>query len=237
MIEATAQELAMLKALQTERRNNNKLKYYKPYAKQRVFHEAGAIHDERLFMAGNQLGKTWAGGFEWAMHLTGRYPDWWEGRVFHEPTQMWAAGVTSESTRENPQKILIGPPEQENLWGTGSIPKDAIKDTIRGRGLPNALDSAVIKWGGGGDVQQGESILGFKAYEKGREKWQGPTLHGVWFDEEPPLDIYTEGKTRCNVRQGITIITFTPLLGMSQVVELFLTDAQLADMRKIAGVE
>ena len=32
------------------------------------------VHRERLFLAGNQLGKTLAGGAEWAMHLTGRYP-------------------------------------------------------------------------------------------------------------------------------------------------------------------
>ena len=42
----------------------------------------------------------------------------------------------------------------------------------------------------------GESVLAFKSYEKGREKWQGETLDGVWFDEEPPLDIYCEGRTR-----------------------------------------
>jgi hypothetical protein len=45
-------------------------------------------------------------------------------------------------------------------------------------------------------------VLAFKSYEKGREKWQGETLHGVWFDEEPPLDIYTEGKTRTNATNG-----------------------------------
>ena len=37
-------------------------------------------------MAGNQLGKTLAGGVEAAMHVTGRYPDWWQGKRFDEPT-------------------------------------------------------------------------------------------------------------------------------------------------------
>src|SRR5207247_10361772 len=46
------------------------------------FHSLGAKYRERLFMAGNQLGKTLAGGFECAMHVTGEYPDWWDGRVF-----------------------------------------------------------------------------------------------------------------------------------------------------------
>lgn len=178
-------------------------------------------------MAGNQLGKTIAGGAEWAFHLTGRYPDWWQGRVFEKSTSMWCAGVTGESTRDNPQRILVGPPALQEQWGTGMIPGDAILDTTPARGIPNALDSIVVRHGGGGDVQAGQSVLGFKSYEKGREKWQGETLDGVWFDEEPPLDIYTEGLTRTNATGGITMVTFTPLLGMSEVVLMFLTQEQM----------
>lgn len=206
------------------RRNTNRLKFYQPYAKQREFHALGRTNHERLFMAGNQLGKTIAGGAEWAMHLTGRYPDWWEGQTFDKPVIMWAAGVTGESTRDNPQRILIGNPPKEEEWGTGMVPKDALVDYDRAMGVPNLLDNYVIRWGGGGDVQQGESIVYFKAYEKGREKWQGPTIDGVWFDEECPLAIYTEGLTRTNngQRGQFAIMTFTPLLGMSDVVSMFL---------------
>ena len=46
------------------RRERDRLGAYRPYAKQREFHDAGAEHRERLFMAGNQLGKTVAGSFE-----------------------------------------------------------------------------------------------------------------------------------------------------------------------------
>src|SRR5438876_4068607 len=52
---------------------------YRPYPKQMEFHEAGLAHRERLFLAGNQLGKTMAGAFEEAAHATGRYPIWWKG--------------------------------------------------------------------------------------------------------------------------------------------------------------
>lgn len=216
--------MRMLETEATRRRGTNRLKYYEPYGKQQSFHAAGKDNSERLFMAGNQLGKTMSGGAEWAMHLTGRYPDWWDGAVFDKPVIMWAAGVTGESTRDNPQRILIGPPTQEENWGTGMIPQDAIKDRDRAMGVPNLLDNVTIRWGGGGDTTQ-YSTLSFKAYEKGREKWQGPTLDGVWFDEEPPLNIYTEGLTRTNngQRGQFSMITFTPLLGMSEVVRLFLT--------------
>ena len=221
----------MLKLLEQEkdrRAARNKLTSYRPYTKQKEFHAAGAHYSERLFMAGNQLGKTIAGGAEWAMHLTGRYPDWWQGATFDKPVRMWAAGVTGESTRDNPQRILMGPPESEEKWGTGWIPAECLNDHNRAMGVPNLLDSVVIRWGGGGDVQAGESYLSFKAYEKGREKWQGPTLDGVWFDEEPPQDIYTEGLTRTNRGQcgQFVMITFTPLLGMSEVVSLFLLDSK-----------
>jgi len=200
-----------------ERRNRNKLVGYCPYPKQREFHAAGAKHRERLFMAGNQLGKTVAGGFECAMHMTGRYPDWWRGRRYDRPVRLWAAGVTGESTRDNPQRILLGPPAIRDQWGTGAIPGNAIVNTSLGRNLADTVDSIVVR-----HLSGGLSILAFKAYGMGREKWQGQTLDGVWFDEEPPLDIYMEGLTRTNATGGFTMITFTPLLGISGVVRLFL---------------
>lgn len=182
-------------------------------------------------MAGNQLGKTVAGGAEWAMHATGRYPDWWEGATFQKAPILWAGSVTGEATRDNPQRILVGPPPISDAWGTGFIPKDALLGYDKAMGVPNLLDNVQCRFGGGADVQQETSIIAFKAYEKGREKWQGPTIDGVWFDEEPSLEIYTEGLTRTNngQRGQFTMITFTPLLGMSDVVHMFLDECGLGE--------
>ena len=225
-------ELVLLLEERSRRVSRNALAGYRPYQKQVLFHSMGKVHGERLFMAGNQLGKTVAGGYEVAIHLTGRYPDWWQGAVFPKPPKFWVSGVTSESTRDNPQRILVGPPQIKSAWGTGSIPGDCIIDSTPARGVPDALDSLVIRWGGGGDVRSGDSIVLFKSYEKGRDKWQGDTIDGLWCDEEPPMDIYSEGRTRSNKGQLSTfvIITFTPLLGMSEVVRLFLTDDQIKAM-------
>src|SRR5690606_27547622 len=71
-------ELALALGEKARRRRRNRLALYRPYPRQAEFHAAGAQHRERLFLAGNQLGKTLAGAFEYAMHLTGRYPDWWQ---------------------------------------------------------------------------------------------------------------------------------------------------------------
>jgi phage terminase large subunit-like protein len=216
---------------QSKRASENRLRAYGPYSKQKQFHALGSTTSERLFMAGNQLGKTIAGGAEWAMHATGRYPDWWQGATFSKPPTLWAGSVTGESTRDNPQRILVGPAPKEEEWGTGFIPKDALVDWNRAMGVPNLLDNVQVKWGGGGDVQSGVSIIAFKAYEKGREKWQGPTVDGVWFDEEPPMAIYTEGLTRTNngQRGQFAVMTFTPLLGVSEVVHMFIDDCGLGE--------
>lgn len=172
-------------------------------------------------MAGNQVGKTICAAAETAIHATGRYPDWWEGRVFDHAINAWVSGVTGESTRDNPQRWLYG---RVGERGTGMIPRDALADHSMSRGLADALDTLTVLHGGGGDLQAGRSRIGFKAYVQGREKWQGPTLDFLWFDEEPPQDIYSEGLTRTNLGLSPVFMTFTPLLGMSDVVKRFLID-------------
>ncbi len=227
-----------LKVIEKEsqlRKDRNRLRDYRPYPKQAEFHAAGASNDEVLFMAGNQLGKTWAGGFETAMHLSGRYPENWAGRVFHGQIRAMAGSESSELTRKGVQRILLGPPEIEEQWGTGAIPKDAIKSWSRKQGVPNTLDNIVVRHGGGGDVQAGESVIQFASYDQGRAKWQGPTVHGVWCDEEPPIDIYSEGLTRTNATNGLMMVTFTPLKGLSDVVKMFLTDSDMEGLRKMAA--
>jgi len=215
------------------RRRRNQLAVYLPYPKQRAFHELGRTHRERLLMAANQVGKTHCGAAEVAMHLTGRYPDWWRGRRWERPTRWWAGSNTTENTRDTVQRKLVGDPKQMEEWGTGLVPGDALVDwSRRTHGAANSLDSIVVRHASGG-----KSTLGFKSYDQGREKWQGETLDGVWCDEEPPEDIYSEGKTRTNVEAGLVMVTFTPLLGMSQVVKSFLDEnaATLAEIQRLAA--
>lgn len=216
-------QLADLLEIRAKIATENLLAKYRPYRKQKEFHDAGALADitERLLRAGNQVGKTWCAGFEVAMHLTGRYPDWWEGKRFDHPTIGWAAGITGESTRDNPQRIVLG---RVDHWGTGSIPAECIGNVQRRiHGVGNAVDYIEVK-----HVSGGTSILYFKSCEQGREKFQGETIDFMWFDEEPPEDVYSEGKTRVQAgdegRGGIVFITFTPLLGMSKVVQRFIID-------------
>jgi phage terminase large subunit-like protein len=216
-----AQKIELITILEEKKRriDENQLARYKPYKKQMEFHSSGADDGirERLLMAGNQLGKTVAGSFEAAMHLTGIYPEWWDGAKFLKPTTGWAASVTAQGTRDTVQRLLMGRPGE---WGTGAIPKDCLLEMKRASGgVPDCLDTVTVK-----HITGGTSRLTFKTYDQGRLRWQGETLSFVWNDEEPPEDIYIEGLTRTNATGGLVWTTFTPLMGMSDVVRRFLLD-------------
>jgi phage terminase large subunit-like protein len=205
-----------LEAEAQRRKDENKLKFYVPYKKQFEFHSAGATHRERLLMAGNQLGKTLAGGFEMAMHATGRYPDWWQGKRFDRPVAGWACGVTNETVRGTVQRVLVGRPD---AIGTGAIPKECLAEMVPARGIADLLDTIRVR-----HVSGGISNIALKSYISGRERFQGETLDVVWLDEEPGAEIYTECLTRTNVGSNPIFITFTPLLGVSEVVRRFLME-------------
>src|SRR6516164_829965 len=201
--------------LETEA-SEDKLASYKPYPKQLDFHTAGTKHRERLLMAGNQLGKTFCGAMEVAMHATGRYPDWWPGKRFDRPTTSWVAGTTGETVRDTIQRMLVG---RTGQTGTGTLPKDAIVELVPARGIPDLLDSIRVR-----HISGGISSIGLKSYLRGRDSFQGETLDFVWLDEEPPFDVYTEVLTRTNVGQGPVWLTFTPLTGISSVVKRFIVE-------------
>jgi phage terminase large subunit-like protein len=210
---------------EVERRKREcQIDFYAPYPKQQEFHDLGISHRERLLFAGNQCGKTYCGAAEVSYHLTGRYPDDWYGRRWSRPTRGWVAGVTGESTRDNPQRLLLG--TTAGGIGTGMIPKDCLnRDKMSlARGVSDLFDTVLVKHFGPNGKQDGWSEMKFKSYERGREKWQGDTLDWLWYDEEPPLDIYTEGLARISATGGMVFITFTPLQGMSEVVMRFINE-------------
>lgn len=195
------------------------------YPKHTEFFAAGAVHQERAFIAGNRVGKTTAAAYEATLHLTGDYPKWWEGRRFDRPTTGWAAGEDAKTVRETVQLMLLGAP---GLHGTGMIPKRRLSGTTARGGIPDAVDTATIE-----HVSGGSSRLVLKSYDQKREAFQGAKVDLVWFDEEPPLSVYMEGLTRTMATvpgdaNGLVMCTFTPLKGLSDVVLLYLPGGKMA---------
>ena len=181
------------------------------------------------YMAGGVVhhnsGKSTAGCYELTCHMIGWYPPWWRGYRFDRPIVAWASGEDSKAVRESLQVILFGAP---GALGTGLIPHAALhgKPTARG-GVPEAIDAASIKTNFGG----GQSRIVLKSYDQGRESFQASKVDVVLLDEEPPMDIYTEGLTRTmstvpGQKSGIVMCTFTPLKGLSAVALAFMPGGQ-----------
>ncbi len=183
------------------------------YPKHLEFFKAGANQRERIFIAANRVGKTIAGGYEMSCHLTGNYPDWWEGKTFNKPIIAWASGDTSKTTRDIIQRKLLGPPGSH---GSGLIPKSKIIKTLQKVGIPEAVEIVYVQ-----HVSGGQSICILKSYDQRREAFQGTEVDVIWPDEEPPLDIYIEMLLRTMTTGGVVLTTFTPLMGLSDVVLSF----------------
>lgn len=235
------EKLEMLKALEElERRKDyaGHMRYfpdegplsYKAYEKHVEFLSYGATKRERVFMAGNRVGKSIAGGYEMACHLTGMYPHWWTGRRFLTATDCWAAGDTGQTTRDIVQATMLG----DNAdWGTGMIPKDCIIDIRMRPGGGGAVDLVRVQHASGQ-----VSKLGFKSYDQKRRAFQGTKKHAIWLDEEPPIEVYGECLMRTaktsDFPGGIVFVTFTPLMGITPFVQEFLDAAEIA--RRIQSV-
>jgi phage terminase large subunit-like protein len=182
----------------------------------------GSPHRERLALCANRVGKTVGmGGYETVLHLTGRYPAWWVGHRFDHPIEVWAAGKKNETTRDIIQKELFGPVKWngriKHVAGTGLIPAEDIGAITWKRGVADLIDTAMVrsKWGGW-------SAIGLKSYEQGRGAFEGTAKHLIWLDEECELDVYSECRIRLMVYRGHALLTFTPLEGMTQLVQAFL---------------
>lgn len=205
------------------------------YQRHLEFFRLGATFRARCLMAANRVGKTFsAGGFELACHLTGDYPPWWEGKRFRHPIRAWACGKTNETTRDIVQTTLLGDVEYRGarkfVDGSGVVPKEKI-GTEPGQltwkqGVADLVDTIRIRHKSGG-----WSKLGLKSYQQGRGSFEGTAQHVVWDDEEPPMEVYGEQIIRTATTKGILMLTFTPLEGMSDVVQQFLPNDDFAAQR------
>ncbi len=227
-------EVLRLLELERELTRRNKLDTYYPdagplrrdlYPKHMEFFRAGLDHRERALIAANRIGKSeGVGAYETTLHLTGRYPSFWKGRRFNRPINAWVAGDSAKTVRDICQRILLGPIGE---FGTGMIPADCLLRTSAKPGVSDAIEGIYVKHASGGT-----SELILKSYDQGREAFQGTNRDLIWLDEEMDRDIYVECLLRTMTTNGIIMLTFTPLLGLTDIVRDFLTGEQEAEKGK-----
>lgn len=208
---------------------HDQLRYFRPFEHQRAFFRTGSV-DRRGILAANRIGKTVSTCYETAMHLTGRYPDWWEGRRFPGPIQVMVAGEGWSQVALVLQNELLGTPDIKirEALGTGAIPRAAIvEETMRSDGA-NVIGCEIRHTTGG------KSYLLFANYTQEVRQLQGLKLNLAVFDEQPPDDFFSEVVTRTATTQGQVLCSFTPLKGLNGLVSKFWNREEGYDFVRVA---
>lgn len=193
------------------------------YPKHVEFFEASAESNLVAFIAGNQCGKSVSAATALTFHLTGIYPDWWKGRRFTRAVSCWIVGRTAELVRQTIQPMLLG---QVGQPGTGFIPRDALDlETLTdAKRASTPVSSFRVRHASGG-----YSTIALKSGEQGREAFQAATLDLCWVDEEVPFDVFNECMVRLLVRQGLMLVSFTPLKGTTDIIRSLSIDGNFVE--------
>ena len=174
----------------------------KVHKKQLAFHKCKKKN--RWVFGGNRSGKTECGAVECIYIARGIHPY----KKNKKDTFGWVVSLSQQVQRDVAQsKILryLNP-----SW---------IVDVTMLNGKKDSLEYGVIDQIRIRNVFGGISVIGFKTCDQGREKFQGSSLDYVWFDEDPPKEIYDECRMRVLDKCGEIFGTMTPLKGLTYIYD------------------
>ncbi len=201
--------LEKIKAIESEqkrRREQDALARYntggKRHKKQIAFHRCKKRN--RWVFGGNRSGKTECGAAETVYLARGTHPY----RKNKPNVFGWVVSPTAQVQRDVAQKKVLHYLRPD--WIADIVMTSGRKDSPQ----TGVIDQIVVK-----NVFGGTSVIGFKSFDQGREKFQGSSLDFVWFDEEPPKEIYEECLMRVIDKRGDIFGTMTPLKGLTFLYE------------------
>lgn len=193
------------------RHNESKLYFYnkggKVHKKQIKFHKCKKRN--RWVFGGNRSGKTECGAVEVVYLACGKHP-YKQNRV----TEGWVVSLSRQVQRDVAQRKILE-----------YLPASYIEKIVMVSGDKSSAEDGIIDFILVRSDVGGLSRIGFKSCDQGREKFQGASLDYVWFDEEPPFEIYLECKMRVLDKCGEIFGTMTPLKGLTWVYNtIYLND-------------
>lgn len=190
----------------SSRVKNDNLKNYntgeKVHKKQLAFHKCKKRN--RWVFGGNRSGKTECGAVEAVYMARGIHPY----RENKDNVFGWVVSLSTQVQRDVAQAKILH--YLEPAWIDGVTMISGKRDSLE----YGVIDQIRVK-----NVFGGISVIGFKSCDQGREKFQGSSLDFVWFDEEPPRDIYNECKMRVIDKRGDIFGTMTPLKGLTFIYD------------------
>lgn len=180
------------------------------HARQLEFHRC--LRRNRWVFGGNRTGKTECGAVEAVWFARGIHPF----REINKPVNGWVVSLTHEVQRDVAQEKLLS-----------YLPREWIGQIVMRKGRTDSPETGIIDFLTVKSVHGGESVIGFKSCDQGRARFQGTSQDFIWFDEEPPKDIYDECRMRLLDTRGELWGTMTPLLGLTWVHdEIYLNTLQ-----------
>lgn len=198
------EKLRRIRAEQEKRAKEDVLAAYNTgevkHEKQLAFHKC--LKRNRWVFGGNRSGKTECGAAEAVYMARGIHPY----RENRREVCGWVVSLSLQVQRDVAQKKILR-----------YLRKDWIEDVVMLSGRKDAPEHGIIDFIRVKNVLGGTSVIGFKSCDQGREKFQGASLDFVWFDEEPPKDVYDECRMRVIDRKGDIFGTMTPLKGLTFV--------------------
>ena len=189
------------------RKKNNKILYYNTgkicHKKQIDFHKSKKKN--RWVFGGNRTGKTECGAVETVYLARGIHPY----KENKKNIECWVVSLSTQVQRDVAQRKVLS-----------YINPDWITEIGMLSGRKDFAESGIVDYIKIKNVFGGESRIGFKSCDQGREKFQGASLDFVWFDEEPPYEIYVECKMRVLDKSGEIFGTMTPLKGLTWIYDI-----------------
>ena len=203
-MQSVIQKIKAIEDEEKRRKGEDKLSKYnvgdKVHLKQVAFHKCQKKN--RWVFGGNRSGKTECGAVESVYMARGIHPY----RENKDNVFGWVVSLSWQVQRDVAQSKILS-----------YINPSWIEDVTMLSGKKESLKYGVIDQIRIKNVFGGTSVIGFKSCDQGREKFQGSSLDFVWFDEEPPEDIYDECRMRVLDKCGDIFGTMTPLKGLTFV--------------------
>ncbi len=200
------EKIKAIEAEQKRRLESDALARYnrgeKIHEKQLLFHRCSKRN--RWVFGGNRSGKTECGAVEAVWLARGVHPY----RKNRPNVFGWVVSPSQQVQRDVAQKKILH-----------YLRPDLIADIVMLSGRKDSPETGVVDQIVVKNAFGGTSVIGFKSCDQGREKFQGSSLDFVWFDEEPPRDLYEECLMRVLDREGDIFCTMTPLKGLTFVYE------------------
>lgn len=212
------QKIKLIELEQLKRKGGDMLAKYnvgdKIHKKQIEFHKCQKKN--RWVFGGNRSGKTECGAVEAVYMARGIHPY----RENRKDVFGWVVSLSTQVQRDVAQAKVL------NYLNPSWIEDVTMLSGKKGSLKYGVIDQIRIK-----NVFGGTSVIGFKSCDQGREKFQGSSLDFVWFDEEPPKDVYDECRMRVLDKRGDIFGTMTPLKGLTFIYdEIYLNQSGSQDV-------